>query len=403
MTITLLFDLDDTLLDTNMDAFIPAYFKALSAALADKVEPERMLSALKAGTQAMMANMDPAQTLREVFDSHFFPKLGVDREALQGAIDRFYDEQFPSLATLTKPIPAAAPLLDWAFDRGYRVAIATNPLFPLKAIQHRLSWAGLPTDKYPFDLVTSYENCHFTKESVAYYPEVLALLGWPEDPVVMVGDDMDREVKPTEAAGLPVFLVTRTGEKHKINSLAPIGIPQGSLDSFKSWLENIDPETLRVKFNTPQALLAVLRSSPAALLTLTGSISTNQWMSRPALDEWNLTEIICHLRDLERDVYLPRLQKIQNTNNPFLVAEMTDQWVQERHYSTQDGHHALKEFVVARKKTLAFLDDLGVEWSRTARHSIFGPTNLQEVVNFIAGHDRGHFQQVWKIVNAGRR
>ena len=30
MPITLLLDLDDTLLNTNMDAFIPAYFQALS-------------------------------------------------------------------------------------------------------------------------------------------------------------------------------------------------------------------------------------------------------------------------------------------------------------------------------------------------------------------------------------
>ncbi|HEY5159409.1 MAG TPA: hypothetical protein VII93_15725, partial [Anaerolineales bacterium] len=97
MTITLLFDLDDTLLDTNMDTFIPAYFKALSASLEDKVAPELMLPALMGGTRAMMSNMDPAISLRDVFDSFFFPKLGLDRSMLQVAIDQFYDEVFPSL------------------------------------------------------------------------------------------------------------------------------------------------------------------------------------------------------------------------------------------------------------------------------------------------------------------
>ncbi len=77
MPITLLLDLDDTLLETNMDVFIPAYFKALSAALAEKVAPEVMIPALTGGTKAMMVNMDPALTLREVFDAHFFPKLGI--------------------------------------------------------------------------------------------------------------------------------------------------------------------------------------------------------------------------------------------------------------------------------------------------------------------------------------
>ena len=67
MPITLLLDLDDTLLDTNMDAFIPAYFQALSGMLADLVAPEVMLPALTGGTKAMLTNLDPALTLREVF------------------------------------------------------------------------------------------------------------------------------------------------------------------------------------------------------------------------------------------------------------------------------------------------------------------------------------------------
>jgi len=34
MTLTLLLDLDDTLLNTNLEAFVPAYFKALSKHMA---------------------------------------------------------------------------------------------------------------------------------------------------------------------------------------------------------------------------------------------------------------------------------------------------------------------------------------------------------------------------------
>lgn len=397
MTITLLFDLDDTLLNTNMDTFIPAYFKALSAALADKVAPELMLPALMGGTQAMMTNMDPAISLREVFDSFFFLKLGLDRSMLQPAIDQFYDEVFPSLGALTKPIPAAVTVVDWAFSRGYRVAIATNPLFPLKAIQHRLRWAGLPPERYPFALVTSYETCHFMKESVAYYPEVLAQMGWPDDPVVMIGDDIEREVKPTQAAGLPVFLVRKPGA----GSSNATDVPQGTLDAFPAWLENTDPETLKVKFLTTQALLAALRSTPAALATLTSPLPEEDWGYRPKPGEWTLTEIICHLRDLEREVYLPRLQKILTEENPFLAAEMTDHWAEERQYSTQDGRQALVDFVLTRKQTLVLLDNLGVDWSRTARHSISGPTSFQEIVSFIAAHDRAHIQQIWKTVQDG--
>jgi len=397
MPITLLLDLDDTLLETNMDVFIPAYFKALSAALAEKVAPEVMIPALTGGTKAMMVNMDPALTLREVFDAHFFPKLGLDRLTLQADIDRFYDEKFPSLGALTKPIPEAVRLVDWAFAQGYRVVIATNPLFPLKAVQHRLRWAGMPPEKYPFALVTSYETFHFTKETIAYYPEVLAQLGWPEDPAVMVGDDIEREVKPTQAAGFPIFWVRKSGEV----PMEPGGVPQGTLESFRGWLEKTDPETLKISFQTYQALLANLRSTPAAIATLVTSLSLDDWRRQPAPTEWCLTEIICHLRDVEREVNLPRIRKLLAEENPFLAGVVTDGWVKERHYADLDGHQVLVDFISARKETLSLLNNLQAEWSRTARHAIFGPTTLLELAGFVAAHDRAHVQQIWKTIHGG--
>ena len=406
MPITLLLDLDDTLLETNMDTFIPAYFKALSAALAEKVAPEVMIPALTGGTRAMMVNMDPALTLREVFDAFFFPRLGLDRLTLQEAIDRFYDEIFPALGAMTKPIPEAVRLVDWAFTQGHRVVIATNPFFPLKAVQHRLRWAGLPPEKYPFALVTSYETFHFTKETVAYYPEVLAQLGWPEDPAVMVGDDIEREVKPTQAAGFPVFWVRKSGEV----SVEPGGIPpgspgsrtgQGTLESFRGWLEKTDPEELKISIQTPQALIASLRSTPAAIATLVAPLSMDGWSRRPASAEWCLTEIICHLRDVEREVNLPRIRKILAEENPFLAGEVTDRWVEERHCVEQDGRQVLADFIAARKETLDLLTGLQAEWSRTSRHAIFGPTTLLELAGFVAGHDRAHIQQIWKTKRTG--
>jgi hypothetical protein len=243
-------------------------------------------------------------------------------------------------------------------------------------------------------LVTSYETFHVTKETVAYYPEVLAQLGWPDGPAVMVGDDIEREVKPTQAAGFPVFWVRKSGEA----SAEPGGVPQGGLESFRGWLERTDPETLKISFQTPQALLANLRSNPAAIATLVSSLSLDGWRRQPAPAEWCLTEIICHLRDVEREVNLPRIRKLLAEENPFLAGEVTDRWVEERHCAEQDGHQALADFITARKEALDLLNGLQAEWSRTARHAIFGPTTLLELIGFVAGHDRAHVQQIWKTM-----
>jgi hypothetical protein len=46
------------------------------------------------------------------------------------------------------------------------------------------------------------------------------------------------------------------------------------------------------------------------------------------------------------------------------------------------------------------LEDLPQEgWNLHARHAIFGPTNLKELVNIIAGHDILHVQQVYKAIH----
>jgi FMN phosphatase YigB (HAD superfamily) len=194
MPLMLLFDLDGTLLDTNMDTFVPAYFQALSKHLNHLIAPEVMLGALIHSTTLMYNSTDPAHTLQEVFEADFYSKLGIVKEELLEIIDDFYDHVFPSIRDVTTQRPDAAPLISWAFERGYRVAIATDPLFPRKATYHRLRWAGLNPEQ--FELVSTFESFHFTKTHSAYYAEVLGQLGWPDGPVLMVGNDIQRDLVP---------------------------------------------------------------------------------------------------------------------------------------------------------------------------------------------------------------
>ena len=143
MTLTLLLDLDDTLLETNMGAFIPAYFQALLEAPCRICPARKMLPALMKGTELMLASEDPTHTLQEVFEAYFYPQLGVSKEQLNHVIEQFYDEVFPSIGSVTRKREGAVELVDWAFSKGYRVAIATDPIFPRKAVYHRIRWAGL--------------------------------------------------------------------------------------------------------------------------------------------------------------------------------------------------------------------------------------------------------------------
>jgi FMN phosphatase YigB (HAD superfamily) len=156
MTLTILLDLDDTLIDTNMQNFIPAYFKALSDTLQTQVSPEIMLPALMGGTRKMMGKNDPEKTLKEIFDDYFYSIIGINRAEIKQGIDLFYDDVFPKLKYLTQQRPHAIEFVKKAFEKKYSIVIATNPLFPLKAIQHRLRWAGLAPEDYPYTLITPF-------------------------------------------------------------------------------------------------------------------------------------------------------------------------------------------------------------------------------------------------------
>ena len=395
MNLTLLLDLDDTLLNTNLDAFLPVYFEAFSGFLKEDVEPELMLSALLSGTRKMMANNDPSLTLRQVFDAEFFPKVGITKEKLQPRIDLFYEELFPTLGYLTSLQPEAVKMVEWAFSQGFRLAIATNPVFPLAAIHHRMRWAGLSPEKFHFEVVSTYEAFHFAKPNPAYFAEVLGRMGWPEGQVVMVGDDVKRDLPGALALGLPTYWI------NSADAASPDGFNltgMGQIGELRSWLEGIDHTALEPAFSTPESLIAVMLSTPAVISGLLEQESGLNVKRSPFPKEWSLTEIVCHLRDTELEVNYPRLRMLLELDEPFIPARMTAAWAEERDYNSQDFSQALRDFTMARIETTEFLSGLEEEWGRKARHAIFGPTNLQELVKFITEHDRLHIRQILSTI-----
>ncbi|HLF88365.1 MAG TPA: DinB family protein [Anaerolineales bacterium] len=397
MTLTLLLDLDNTLLGNEMDTFLPAYFQGLGRCLAPYVEPGKMMQALLKATRKMIENNQPDRTLKEVFDAHFYPALGLAYDAVQEALAHFYAHEYTHLRPLTQLRPDAVALTQTALKRGYRIAVATNPLFPATAIHQRVAWAGLPPDEIPFAHITTSENAHFAKPNPAFYAEILAHLGWPEEPVLMAGDDLERDIAPTSRLGMSNFWIHENGAPNGEIPLPPTA--SGPIGALLPWL---DQTGLAVpSFNRPDAIAATLRATPAVLSTQLLALPSDTWQHKPSPGEWNLTEIACHMRDAEESVHLPRLQQIIREDNPFLTGVDTDSWVETYNYCDQDGPTALRDFVNHRLQTLSLLENLTEDvWQRPARHAIFGPTNFQEISHFMAEHDRLHIRQIRQLTTS---
>ena len=411
MSLTLLLDLDDTLLDTNLDTFMPVYFQALSQHMADHTSPNIMLRALIAGMNLMNESEDSTHTLQEIFEDNFYPKLGVSRDDLVNIIEEFYDDVFPTLAQHTRQRPEAVPLIEWALSCGYRIAIATDPLFPRKATSHRLRWAGFDPDC--FELVSTYEHFHFTKTHPAYYAEVLGRMGWPEGPILMVGNDVERDLMPAYQLGLKTFFVD--GESASGPGPSPALAPGASVDTAQSkfevgrgkladlrrWLESINLSLLEPSFKSHDAILAIMASTPAVLQSLSSTLTEADWRREPTRDDWAMNEIVCHLRDTEIEIHQMQLNLMIEREDAFIPRPDSGVWANERKYLNVDGKTALAEFASARIDSLKTLKGLNEEiWMRSARHAIFGPTNFLEVTSFIADHDRLHVQQAWKTMKS---
>jgi len=55
----------------------------------------------------------------------------------------------------------------------------------------------------------------------------------------------------------------------------------------------------------------------------------------------------------------------------------------------------MEDFIQDRKRSIIHLTTLSTEdWSRSTRHSLFGPTTLAEVVNIATEHDLIHLAQM---------
>ncbi len=398
MSITVLLDLDDTLLANDIDKFLPVYLKALTQNL-NMLPPQQVVQQLMTATQKMSAKRQGDQTLEQVFDSSFYPALGVSKQDLWDSITRFYAEVFPGLQPVTQPREGAVQLVEGLFAQGDTVAIATNPLFPRAATYHRLTWAGLPVDHYPFGLVSTYENFHFSKPDPAYYAEVLGQLGWAEQPAVMVGDDLELDIRPAAKLGLPTYWVT-PAEQALPEGLHPLS-RSGSLNGVTAWIEEIREAKVEMDYDHPAALEAILRSTPAVLEFISRDLPAGLWNRRPEPGEWSLTEILYHLRDVDAEVNWPRIEKVCNQDNPFLPGVVTDPWAEERGYIQRNGAEGLAGFLEVRAHILTLLQALTPEgWQQPARHAIFGPTTLQELISFIATHDKVHVRQAKKTTEA---
>jgi len=202
---TVLFDLDGTLLPMDQEVFIKAYFGRLARKLAPcGYEPDGLIKAIWAGMDAMINN-DGKCTNEVAFWQVFCGIYGERALEDKPLFEDFYKNEFQGVKESCGFEEKAAPLVRALKERGYRLVLATNPLFPAVATHSRIRWAGLEPED--FEWVTTYENSAFCKPNPEYYAEIVQRLGLDPAQCLMVGNDVGEDMI-AEKLGMQVFLLT---------------------------------------------------------------------------------------------------------------------------------------------------------------------------------------------------
>lgn len=199
-----LFDLDGTLLEVQMERFIPAYLTELSALFADLVESGRFRTGVRAAIFSLLQPRSVAQSNAEYFLAEVERELGIPAERFRRSFATWAETGLARLRPLVEPLPLAAELVAAAARGGREVVVATNPVFPRAVIEARLAWGGL--GNCAFRHVTWAENSRSCKPNPRYFADLLELLELPADACLMVGNDTGHDLAASDL-GIPTWLV----------------------------------------------------------------------------------------------------------------------------------------------------------------------------------------------------
>jgi hypothetical protein len=130
-----------------------------------------------------------------------------------------------------------------------------------------------------------------------------------------------------------------------------------------------------------------------------GSVGDETLGWRPVPTRWSVKEILCHLRDFERDAMHIRYRSMLMEDEPYLAQLDNEAKQAEGDYIHQDGLVVLSQIRSLRLETIALLEGApDGSWWRTGRHFSAGRISLEQAVGRHVIHDMKHLGQVRDIL-----
>lgn len=231
----ILFDLDGTLLPMDQEVFVKSYFGLLAQKLAPYgYESKQLVDAIWTGTAAMVKN-NGEQSNEDAFWNKFVEIYGEKAMADVPLFDEYYRNEFADVQKACGYNPQAAEVVTKLKQDGWRVGLATNPIFPSIATENRIRWAGLEPEDFEF--YTTYETSSYCKPNINYYKEIVEHLGVQPEECLMIGNDVTEDMV-AETIGMKVFLLTDCMINKEQKDISVY--PNGGFDQLMEYIAGLD-------------------------------------------------------------------------------------------------------------------------------------------------------------------
>lgn len=201
----LLMDLDGTLLDIEVSFFLGTMVDSMIEHFRDLVPPDLFRDGLVGGIDEIMSGPRPEGESNEMGFYRAFARItGLDGKTANDVFSSYYEEVFPRFERFGSRIDGADRFIEMAAKNGYRLVLATNPIFPRASVLERMRWGNLSPDQ--FEIITDMETTRSCKPQREYFEDLSAALGVPPERCLMVGNDVEQDLA-AGGVGMKTYLV----------------------------------------------------------------------------------------------------------------------------------------------------------------------------------------------------
>jgi len=201
----ILFDLDGTLLPMTNETLEGLYLPSLSQKLSEYVKPDLLMKNMWESLSVMMSDSSTLSNEIVFFDA-FRDRMGNDLvNHLEPMFYTYYENEFNVLLKGVDDNSMMVEAIKILKEKGYRLVIATNPMFPEIAVSKRIEFSDL--DESDFEYVSNYSKHTACKPNVKFYEEVLAAIDLKPEDCLMVGNDAYEDMIVKDL-GMDAWLLT---------------------------------------------------------------------------------------------------------------------------------------------------------------------------------------------------